>query len=123
MPLPCSTKSATPKEWINALSFRLYPDNLRSHSDSKCDAYAPEVGYDDTNPCLGLGFQYDAQRLAKAGMTWHDAQATQHSKAYAAADLRERDVLIITHSLMPVLLYKAIEMLSFILGRLRRLAA
>jgi hypothetical protein len=40
-------------------------------------------------------------------MTWKEAQATQHSKEYAAADLSERDVFISTHSMIPALRSKA----------------
>ena len=89
-------------EWANPLAYPLYANKRRSRSDPKYEAYDPEVGFDDGKPRLGQGFQYDAKRLAKAGMTWKEAQATQHAMEYAAADLRERDILISTGSLLPV---------------------
>ncbi len=35
-------------------------------------------------------------------MTWRGAQSTSHAKEYTAADLRERDVLLSTKSLVPI---------------------
>ena len=99
---PLAKAVATPNTWINPLTYPLYATQRLSRSDVKRDAYATEVGYDDAKPRLGQGFQYDAKRIAKAGMTWREAQATPHANEYTAADLRERDVLLSTKSLVPI---------------------
>ena len=100
-PLPVLPMLA--KDSVNPLTYPLFASQRASRTDPMYDSYAPEAGYDDGRPRLGQGFQHDAKRSAKAGMTWKQALATPHSSSYRAADLRERDVLLNTKSLVAVL--------------------
>ncbi len=65
---PPATAAENPISGVNPLTYPLYDTQRRSRSDVKLDAYATEVGYHDAKPRIGQGFQYDAKRIAKAGM-------------------------------------------------------
>jgi hypothetical protein len=101
MQLP--VQKAAPETWkVNPLTYPLFACAADGADDAAGGGYSAFVGYDDSKPRLGQGFQYDSKRLSRGGMTMKEALATSHAEKYREADLRERDVLLSTGSLKPV---------------------
>ena len=99
-PLPQRTSSNAFK--VNPYSYVLYANATAGKDDAKSRAYSLFAGYNAANPRLGERFQYDTKRISRQGLTLPEAMRSPHATEYAAADLRERDILLSTGSLKPV---------------------
>ena len=84
---------------INPKMYPLYANASDGKDDPQSCKYEAFAGYSASAPRLGQGFQLDPMRASRQGMTLPEALRSKHATEFAAADKRERDILINSGSL------------------------
>ena len=96
-PLPAIR--ATGDYIVNPQAYPLYANAAAGNEDPQSRKYSSFAGYSASEPRLGQGFKLDPTRASRQGLTLPEAMRSPHAAQFAAADKRERDVLLSSGSL------------------------